>query len=518
MAVADAFTRFIADLSGRAVVLVPSAGGADGALAGLALHQLCASHGVSCLREGRGTGDEPILIGSAEAASAVLRGVTRSRRVAFVPGSLAGYGGIAAALRFNATLFFRDAVSLRRAELMGADPGRLHLCHDLAAHLDVEALRFRSEAGAGTLALGARAEPGDDGVDLRWDGRDGRWSSPERCRDAVSLLANLIEPYGRLRTDSPALAILASKLGRPAVLGHGSEASGNGSVHARTIVPLCPDVALAADDPAGVQAAERSHGEVDGSTGPIPALEAEVDRLHADRAAARREAEFAVQAREAAEVALVALRDELDDRVVTAVRDMERRSAEVERIAGERLIEARRTAEEAQRAAVAEAQRAAAAEAQEAAAAATGARQAAELAADALRRDYESRVTSLERARREASERDAASSARTAELEGAAAELKNAVQLRTRQALELQAALDEGEERRRAVEARLEAMRRLLDARTAALDAAVREAASARRELGAVLSSASWRASRPLRGVARSLRRLRGPARDAHRA
>ena len=495
MAVADdAFIRFLAELYGRTVVVAPGQGGVEDAVTGLALHQLCASNGITCLPFGDGGGEEPILIGSAMAARAVLRGAANTGRAAFLPGSLSSFEEVGLAVNTDALLFCRDEVALRRAELMGVDPGRVRLCDDLSMALDVEAAM--PPAGLGTLTLAGHPVSGQDRIELRLDGRDGRWGSPERCRDAVAALTSLIAPYGRVRTDNPALAIVAGKLNKSVILGRGAEGSGNASVFARTISPAFPSVTLDGDPDtsAGAPAFPSvtldgdpeigAGGPADVAAGPagvMATLEGEVARLRTGIATARRDAELAVQARDREQVRATLLQDRLDACAVAAIRQ-----------ADEGLAEARRSA------ALADAHRSAA------------------LAAEALQRDADARLTAAERARREASERDVASAARQVELEGEAAELKEAVQVRLHQALALQAALDDSEARRRIADARVDQVRHLLESRTAAADAAMRDAASARRKLQEVLSSSSWRASRPLRGVARSLRRLRGSDGEKH--
>lgn len=469
MAVADdAFIRFLAELSGRTVVVAPGLGGVEDAVTGLALHQLCASNGITCLPFGDGGGEEPILIGSATAARALPRGAADTGRAAFLPGSLSNFDEVGLAVNTEALLFCRDEVALRRAELMGIDPGRVRLCDDLSMALDVEAAM--PGASLGTLTLAGHPVSGQDRVELHLDGRDGRWGSHERCRDAVAALTSLIAPYGRVRTDNPALAILAGKLNKSVILGRGAEGSGNASVFARTIAPAFANITLDGGPALG------AGGPADVAFGPadvMTTLEEEVARLRTGIATARRDAELALQARDREQVRATLLQDRLDACAVAAVRR-----------ADEQLAEARRSAA---------------------------------LTAEALQRDVDARLTAAERARREASERDVASAARQVELEREAAELKDAVQVRFHQALALQAALDDSEARRRIADARVDQVRHLLESRTAAADAAMRDAASARRKLQEVLSSSSWRASRPLRGVAQSLRRLRGLGGETHR-
>lgn len=502
----DAFLRFLLPLSGQTIGFLPGTGGFEDALNSLAFQQLCHRGRITC-RPFSDAEDGIVVVGSV-AVALRHRASLGGRRTVVLPGSARRFDDLGAGFDDATTVFWRDRLSVRMAELRGAEPGRAVLCHDLAVHLDVEGLVSDPDGGTGRLVIdidGSHAAGIHDRISLRFVGDDDRWASPDRCRDAVAAVAGLIAHRADIDTGSPGLAILAAKMGKAVRLGGGAHRVTE-AVFEDTILPLYPAVTLDRGDARDrCRPAERDdapcEGDPDVALG-IVAPDEDVARFKTLLRAARRDAQFLAQERDRLVVAAADARNRRDDEAVTIVRahrEAKRRAEEAERRTADSFADFKtRAADEAD---AAEARRR---ELAERLAAVEGEREAA--VDDAVTRERAAREAADHAAARLAADREIAereAAAREAALHRRLADLDVAFDTRTHQALDLQSALDALGTRALATEGRVARMRALIDARTAMGEDARRDAEALRRRLGDVLSSTSWRVTRPLRALTR---------------
>lgn len=485
----DAFLRCLASLSGQTIDFLPGVGGFDDALNSLAFHDLCAKHGITCepIFQAAGTGDRMIVAGSIEV---VLCERTRlaGRRIIVLPGSLSRFEQLKDGFSHTTTVFWRDRTSHRMAILQGLPHDRSVLCHPLAIHLDATALVSTARAPAGALTLDVDGQPttgSGDRVSIRLDGRDDRWASPPSCRSAVRSVAGLMADAAEIRTDDPSLAILAARLGKAVRLGTGRGCS-NRNIFDDTIASLHPGVSLDSDGSDARGPVRDASPSDAGDEVPASVVSGdEVARLQQLLTAARREAQHLTQERDRLFIVTDELRDRRDAEAVAVVRShraARERAEQAERRATDRLAEAEARAAQACEAATSAAER-----------------------LSALQAVGE---VALETAAREAKMREEALNRQLAASEAA-------LDTRTHQALTLQAALDVHGARTFATEGRIARMRALIDARTASGEEARRNAEIIGRRLDEIVSSVSWRLTRPLRKLSRGIRRLTGFAAGA---
>ncbi|RYC30030.1 hypothetical protein D3273_21075 [Lichenibacterium minor] len=505
----DAFLRFLLPLSGQEISFLPGNGGFEDALNSLAFQELCGRYQIA-FRPFAESEDRTVVVGSVAVAIRWRAGL-QGRRSVVLPSSARRFEDLGAGFDAATTVFWRDRLSVRMAELQGAEPERAVLCHDLAVHLDVEGLISDPVGESGRILIdidGSHAAGNHDRISLRFVGDDDRWASLDRCRDAVWGVAGLMAHRADVGTGSPGLAILAAKMGKAVRLDGGADRVTE-AIFDDTILPLYPAVTLDRGD-ARVRCRPAEHDDAPGEENPDAALRThtpddDVARLKTLLKAARRDAQFLEQERDRLVVAAADARSRHDDEAVTVVRahrDAKRRAEEAERHTADSFADfKKRAADEAD---AAEARHR---ELTERFAAVEGKREAAVDAAaarDVAARDFAARVA----ADREVAEREAA--AREAALHRRLADLDVAFDTRTHQALDLQSALDALGARALATEGRVARMRALIDARTAMGEDARRDAEALRRRLDDVLLSTSWRVTRPLRALTRIARHAVG--------
>ena len=505
----DAFLRFLVPLSGQTIDFLPGTGGFEDALNSLAFQELCHRSQITC-RPFSDAKDGIVVVGSV-AVALNRRASLGGRRTVVLPGSARRFDDLGAGLDDATTVFWRDRLSVRMAELQGTEPERAVLCHDLAIHLDVDALVSDPVGEGGRILIdfdGSHAAGNHDRISLRFVGDDDRWASLDRCRDAVRGVAGLMAHRADVATGSPGLAILAAKMGKAVRLGGGADRVTK-AIFDDTILPLYPAVTLDRGD-ARDRCRSAEHDDAPDEESPDAALrtptpDEDVARFKTLLKAARRDAQFLAQERDRLVVAAADARNRRDGEAVTVVRahrDAKRRAEEAERHTAESFADfMKRAADEA------DAAQARLRELTERLAAVEGEREAAIDAAaarDVAARDLAARLA----ADREVAEHEAA--ARETALHRRLADLDVAFDTRTHQALELQSVLDDLGARARATEGRVASMRALIDARTSMGEDARRDAEALRRRLDDVLSSSSWRVTRPLRALTRIARHAVG--------
>ena len=494
----DAFLRFLVPLSGQTIDFLPGTGGFEDALNSLAFQELCHRSQITC-RPFSDAEDGIVVVGSV-AVALNRRASLGGRRTVVLPGSARRFDDLGAGLDDATTVFWRDRLSVRMAELQGTEPERAVLCHDLAIHLDVDALVSDPVGEGGRILIdidGSHAAGNHDRISLRFVGDDDRWASLDRCRDAVRGVAGLMAHRADVATGSPGLAILAAKMGKAVRLGGGADRVTE-AIFDDTILPLYPAVTLDRGD-ARDRCRSAEHDDAPDEESPDAALrtptpDEDVARFKTLLKAARRDAQFLAQERDRLVVAAADARSRRDDEAVTVVRahrDAKRRAEEAERHTAESFADfMKRAADEA------DATKARHRELTERLAAIEGERGAALDAAARLAAD------------RTVAEHEAA--AREAALHRRLADLDVAFDTRTHQTLELQSALDDLGARALATEGRVASMRALIDTRTSMGEDARRDAEALQRRLDDVLSSISWRVTRPLRALTRIARHAVG--------
>lgn len=506
----DPFLRFLAAFSGEVIRFCPGRGGLDDAVSSMSFLALCDRLDVTVAGGEDRCPEAMCFFGSDEAAAAAC-----DSRVAVLPSSLTRFEAVGKLARREASLFCRDPRSMRIAELQGVPHDRRRFCRDLACHLDLAAFDLPRGEGEGVLWL----DIGDGGLDGRdgdgiafiLSGADDRWRSPERCRDAIQQALTGIGPYATIRTNSPTLAILTSRVGRKAILRIDVEVGYAGTWRAR-MAQAHPGIAFetdlvepaAGDAPIGAPLA-RSRGHR--PAGPVPSSPSAIDL--------KRDLRRATQEREALASNLASLREEFDARLAEEVLAIERDSRGVRllpaRLVEERLGDAEKRVTEAEGRALAAVESAAAE------------RDRANLAAQ--------RLTELQRQGEEQAQHLAALRQREQALVDEAARWEKVARERSgceavdpadlgekRSASSLQNTIAEMTRARQLAESQAAHALTLLKRNEAAKVEADRAASATRDRLDAVLSSTSWRLTRPLRAGIRVLRLLTGSGRRSPRS